>query len=82
VWGSYTNVTFKGKASAAGAAYAGDAYQVAAGYIYNLSKRTALYTTVSLIDNGAGAKFSLANSPAVVADGRSGGFDLGVRHSF
>jgi len=78
VWASYSDSADKSTVSST--KY--KANQIAAGYIYNLSKRTALYTTVSLIDNGAAAKFAVANSPAVAADGRSGGFDLGVRHSF
>lgn len=78
VWASYSDAADKSTVSST--KY--KANQFAAGYVYNLSKRTALYTTVSLIDNGAAAKFAVANSPAVAADGRSGGFDLGVRHSF
>ncbi|MDC8785469.1 porin [Roseateles koreensis] len=80
LWASYTDAKNKSSVALKGL---GDSYQVAAGYVYNLSKRTALYTTVSYIDNGAGATFNLnGNTPAVVADGRSGGVDVGVRHSF
>lgn len=64
-------------------ALSGDTGMVAAGYIHNLSKRTALYTTVSYLENGGGAKYSLnGNKPAVTNSGRSGGFDVGVKHSF
>jgi len=82
VWASYTDAKNK---SSNGAVLTGlgDANQIAAGYIYNLSKRTALYTTVSKIDNKAGAAFNLnGNAPAVATGGGFGGFDLGVRHSF
>jgi len=58
------------------------ASQLSGGYTYNLSKRTALYTVVSLIDNGKQATFALSGSPAVAAGGRSGGYDVGLRHSF
>jgi predicted porin len=53
------------------------------GYQYNLSKRTALYSTVSLIDNGGLANFKIAsNAVTGVPNGRSGGFDVGMKHSF
>jgi len=62
---------------------AGDAKFYTAGYQYNLSKRTALYSTVSLIDNGGRATFKIAgNAVNAVQNGRSGGFDVGVKHSF
>jgi predicted porin len=85
VWASYTDASYK-KGNAL-KAVSGDSYQLAAGYVHNLSKRTALYTTVSYIDNKAGANFGVngvgaAANPAVGADGRSGGVDVGVRHSF
>lgn len=79
LWASYTDANYSRGTSAA---ISGDAVQYAAGYIYNLSKRTALYTTVALIDNGAGATFALPSSPAVVSNGRSSGVDVGVKHSF
>ena len=82
VFATYSNSDYSKRATVAAAAGVGDAVHYAAGYVYNLSKRTALYTTVALIDNGQGAKFALSGSPAVAADGRSGGFDVGVRHSF
>lgn len=62
---------------------AGDAKFYTVGYQYNLSKRTALYSTVSLIDNGGLANFKIANNAVTgVPNGRSGGFDVGVKHSF
>ena len=62
---------------------AGDAKFYTAGYQYNLSKRTALYSTVSLIDNGGLANFKVqSNAVTGVPNGRSGGFDVGMKHSF
>ncbi|MCV2359472.1 porin [Paucibacter sp. TC2R-5] len=86
VWASYTDASYS-KSNAKTVAVAGDSSQLAAGYVHNLSKRTALYTTVSYIDNKAGASFGVngtgaSANPAVVKDGRSGGVDVGVRHSF
>jgi predicted porin len=80
VWATYSNSDYSNSSKLANVA--GDAVHYAAGYVYNMSKRTALYTTVALIDNGKGATFALSNSPKVAADGRSGGFDVGVKHSF
>lgn len=80
VWGSYTKADANSAAEKAGVVY--DATLIAAGYVHNLSKRTALYTTVSKIENKGKGKFALSNSPAVAAGGGSGGFDVGVKHSF
>ncbi|MFM6990016.1 MAG: porin, partial [Rhodoferax sp.] len=45
---------------------ANDATQVAIGYVHNLSKRTALYTNYSVVDNkGTGTKFVVGDGNAV-----------------
>lgn len=54
----------------------------AIGYVYNLSKRTALYTTYAQIENNGVGRFLVSGSPAVAAGNKSSGFDVGVRHSF
>ena len=53
----------------------------ALGYVHNLSKRTALYTTVARVTNSGGASQAL-NGAATSANGSSTGYDFGVRHSF
>jgi predicted porin len=53
----------------------------ALGYVHNLSKRTALYTTYAYVKNRDGAASSLAGSTTAVND-NSTGLDLGIRHSF
>lgn len=55
--------------------------KLALGYVYNLSKRTALYTTVAYLSNkGSGAA---ASTGALTGVGRSSsGLDVGVRHEF
>ncbi|GAB3771785.1 porin [Ramlibacter monticola] len=58
-----------------------EAKQFALGYVHNLSKRTALYTTIARAKNEGGAAFALNGSTAVV-NNTSTGFDLGIRHSF
>ncbi|MEJ8851197.1 porin [Variovorax rhizosphaerae] len=63
------------------------AEKFALGYVYNLSKRTALYTTYAQINNKNGYDLGIGNSPAYVTSGTfqaktSRGFDLGMRHFF
>jgi len=59
-----------------------DARMWVIGDVYNLSKRTALYTTYSRIKNkGTGVLFH-NGLRASVPGGRTSGLDLGVRHSF
>jgi predicted porin len=65
----------------------GTAHMLAGGYVYDLSKRTALYTTYSRIDNGGLTQFTVGgqqNGPSTNgATGRtSSGYEIGVRHRF
>ncbi|MCR5865626.1 MAG: porin [Aquincola tertiaricarbonis] len=76
---SYTKV--QGRGSIDGS----DADQFALGYVHNLSKRTAVYTTVAIIKNDGNATYSVGGrNTALVRGGEddSKGFELGVRHSF
>lgn len=51
------------------------------GYVHNLSKRTAVYTTVAYLKNKDDS--NLALNGATTADGRSSkGLDIGLRHAF
>ncbi|HEY8709517.1 MAG TPA: porin [Burkholderiaceae bacterium] len=65
--------------------------QIAAGYIYNLSKRTAVYSQVSRLSNGSGSTLAVGGdtggSPVPaglgpVPGGKSTGFEFGLRHFF
>ena len=64
------------------------ASQFAIGYVYNLSKRTALYTTYSAISNKNGGTYTFLGGngggapglPATTANGT--GYDIGLRTSF
>ncbi|PZP35740.1 MAG: porin [Roseateles depolymerans] len=78
---SYTDAKFNNAAETAGIS-AGDAKLYFVGYVYNLSKRTALYTTYGTIDNNGAGKFLVAGSPTPTAGRSSSGFDVGIRHSF
>lgn len=77
---SYTSA--QANASAELISGVGDAKLFAIGYVYNVSKRTALYTMYGTIDNNGLGRFGVAGTPAVVAGNRSSGFDVGIRHSF
>ena len=55
--------------------------KLALGYVHNMSKRTALYTTVARVSNRGGAAQAL-NGASTAANSNSTGLDIGVRHSF
>lgn len=65
-----------------------DSRQYAIGYIYNLSKRTALYADVGRLQNrglsglGFGGGTTVGSNFGVVPDRNSTGTVLGMRHSF
>lgn len=80
LWGSYTSAKTSGET---GFATVGTPKLFALGYVYNLSKRTALYTTFAQLKNDGTTRFALGGSPAATANGqKSTGYDVGVRHSF
>jgi predicted porin len=51
-------------------------------YIYNLSKRTALYTQYGRLKNSGTAASTVGAGPANVAGGTSTGYGAGIRHMF
>jgi len=53
----------------------------AIGYVHNLSKRTAIYTTYAHVSNSGGAAQALGGAVTAVNDSSSG-LDIGIRHSF
>ena len=61
-----------------------DATQIAVGYVYDLSKRTAIYVHASQVDNDAGLAFVAGAGGKVngLKGFKSTGYELGVRHSF
>jgi predicted porin len=65
---------------------ANDASLFALGYVYDLSKRTALYGTAARISNKGAAIFTLSGGPAVTVANfggqKSTGYEFGIRHNF
>jgi len=60
-----------------------DANQIAAGYQYDMSKRTALYGTLSRVSNDAGAAYTAGGGGSgLTAGSDSTGFEIGIRHTF
>lgn len=62
------------------------AEQIGLGYQYDLSKRTALYSNFSQVDNKRGSNFTASGSgvaPTATQTGfKSTGYEFGMRHSF
>ena len=79
---AYTHANASGTTAAGVNVDANDADQVALGYIYNLSKRTALYTTAAYVKNKGNATFAVASAPTIAAGQKSTGLELGMRHAF
>ncbi|WP_418318572.1 porin [Piscinibacter sakaiensis] len=62
---------------------ANDATKLGLGYVYNMSKRTALYSSLARISNDGGARFAIPGGAAGLAAGTSStGFEAGVLHRF
>ena len=79
---SYIHANATGTTAAGVDTNPNDANQFALGYLYNLSKRTAVYTTVATVKNKGAATFAVASAPTLVAGEKSTGVELGLRHSF
>ncbi len=60
---------------------ANDATQFAIGYVYNLSKRTAMYGTYSQLKNDGAAAF-VVGGVGSAAGTKSTGYEVGLRHAF
>lgn len=58
-----------------------EAKKLAIGYVHNLSKRTAVYTTYARLKNDGGSAAAL-NGAVTSANSSSSGLDIGIRHSF
>ena len=84
---SYNKVQIGGSDTGVSGLGQGSAHMLAAGYVYDLSRRTALYTTYSRIANDSGTQFTVGgqqNGPAMygVTGKTSSGYEIGIRHRF
>ena len=80
--GSWIKTNLKGRVGNT-SVDANDATQLGIGYVYNLSKRTALYATAAQISNDGQARFAISDGRAgLVAAGTSSGYEAGIRHRF
>jgi predicted porin len=62
---------------------ANDATQFGLGYVYNLSKRSAVYASLAQINNDGAARFVISDGAAgIVAGDSSRGYEAGLRHRF
>ena len=62
---------------------ANDGQQLGFGYVYNLSKRSALYATYSRIGNDGAATFQVPGGATGLAGGKgSSSYEFGMRHGF
>lgn len=62
---------------------ANDAQQLAVGYVHELSKRSAMYATLSRISNEGAATYVVPGGASGLAGGGSSrGVELGMRHNF
>jgi predicted porin len=60
-----------------------DAGQFGIGYVYHLSKRSALYATAASVSNDGAARYVVTDGPAGMAGGgTSRGYEAGIRHRF
>jgi predicted porin len=59
-----------------------DASMFAIGYVYDLSKRTALYAAASRINNRASSVLYSQGRAPLTPGGKASGYEFGVRHSF
>ena len=82
---TYQHSDLNGGPAGSGLTNEDDARQYAVGYIYNLSKRTAVYADVSRLANRGGSRLAIAggNVNANFTGGQnSTAFGAGIRHSF
>jgi len=79
--GEFRAAYSKGNASGAGTD-ANDSTLLGLEYIYNLSKRTALYTQYGSLKNSGTAASTVGAGAANTAGGKSTGYGVGVRHMF
>jgi predicted porin len=88
---SWSRATISGAPTGVSGLGNGSARMVAVGYVYELSKRTALYATVAHISNDDATQFTVGShgdGPSMLVNGQfltgqsSSGYEVGIRHRF
>src|SRR5258706_10380876 len=88
---SYNKASISGAPTGVTGLGTGSARMLALGYVYDLSKRTALYTTYAHISNDPDTQFTVggqATGPSMLVNGQfltgqsSTGYAVGIRHRF
>lgn len=84
---SYNSARISGPDTGISGLGPGSSHMLAGGYVYDLSKRTALYTTYSRISNDPRTQFTVGgqqNGPAMngLTGKTSSGYEIGIRHRF
>ena len=79
---SYLDSNLSGHTHAGVRTDANDAHQLAVGYLYNLTRRTALYTNVVHVANKGSSAIAVDKNPTLLAGHNSTGYEVGMRHSF
>jgi predicted porin len=82
---AYSHADYSGGAIGSAFADDADAKQLALGYVYNLSKRTAVYGTVSRVKNDGNQALTVGTPSTGFLSptgGKSTGAEVGLRHSF
>jgi predicted porin len=80
----YTRADRSGGPAGSGFANADDSTRLGVGYVYNLSKRTALYGTYGQVTNDGAARSSVLYAPpaGMLGGQKSTGVEAGIRHLF
>ena len=88
---SYNKASIRGLPTGVSGLGTGSARMLALGYVYDLSRRTALYTTAARISNDANTQFTVGgqgNGSSMLVNGQfltgqtSTGYEFGIRHRF
>lgn len=80
---SYGRADQKGTDAAGKSIDDNDGQLYALSYVYNLSKRTALYANAARVNNKGKATYAIAGGPAGAAPGTNyDGYEFGLRHAF
>lgn len=80
----YTRADRSGGPVGSGFSDRDDSTRLGIGYVHNLSKRTALYSTYGRVTNKGAARSSVLYAPpaGMLGGQRSSGLEMGVRHAF